>query len=106
MKTLLIFLLLIIQVQAESLVESITDKNVSKAAKSVKDGHVPLSEDEKRLNATAGTEKRAIDNISVKVIEKNVTKDLSIGVDYTPPLKHGDIIDNKENTKIKWEYKF
>ena len=106
MKTLYIFLLLITQVQAESLIESITDKNVSKAAKSIENAHIPLSENEKRLNATAGTEKRAIDNISIKVIEKNVTKDLSIGVDYTPPLNHGDVIDNKENTKIKVEYKF
>ena len=106
MKTLLIFLLLIIQVQSETLIESLTEQNLSKAAKSIEDGHTPLSENEKRLNATAGTEKRAIDNISIKVIEKNVTKELSIGVDYTPPLKHGDIIDNKENTKIKVEYKF
>ena len=106
MKTLLIFLLLIIQVQSETLIESLTEQNLSKAAKSIEDGHIPLSENEKRLNATAGTEKRAIDNISIKVIEKNVTKELSIGVDYTPPLKHGDIIDNKENTKIKVEYKF
>ena len=68
MKTLLIFLLLIIQVQAETLIESLTDNNVSKASKSIENGYKPLSEDEKRLNALAGTEKRAIDNISVKVI--------------------------------------
>jgi len=106
MKTPLIFLLLIIQVEAETLIESLSEKNASKAAKSIENGYKPLSKDEKRLNALAGTKKRAIDNISIKVIEKNVTKDLSIGVDYTPPLKHSDIIDNKENTEIKLEYKF
>jgi hypothetical protein len=106
MKTLLIFLLLIIQVQAETLIESITEKNVSKAAKSIENGYKPLSEDEKRLNALAGTKKRSIDNISIKVIEKNVSKDLTVGVQYTPPLKHGNVIDNKENAEIKLEYKF
>ena len=106
MKTLFIFLLLIMHVQAETLFESITEKNASKATKSIENGYVPQSEDEKRLNALAGTKKRAIDNISIKVIEKNVSKDLTIGVQYTPPFKHGNIIDNKENAEIKLEYKF
>ena len=97
---------MIIQIQAETLIESITEKNVSKAAKSIQDGYIPQSEDEKRLNALAGTKKRAIDNISIKVIEKNVTKDLSVGVQYTPPFKHGGIIDNKEQAEVKLEYKF
>lgn len=93
-------------VQAGTLFESITEKSASKAAKSIENGYVPQSEDEKRLNALVGTKKRAIDNISVKVIEKNVSEDLTIGVQYTPPFKHGNIIDNKENTEVKLEYKF
>ncbi len=97
---------MVTQIEAETLVESLSEANISKAAKSIEDGHVPLSEDEKRLNAVAGTKKRAIDNIALKVIEKNVTKDISVGVEYTPPLKHGDIIDNKENTEIKFNYAF
>jgi len=106
MKTLWIFLLLISQLAAESLVESLKEADAGKAVKSIEDGHRPLSEDEKRLNATAGTQKRAIDNIAIKVMEKNVTKDISVGVEYTPPLQHGDIIDNKENTEIKLKYEF
>ncbi len=106
MKKVLILSILILQIHAESLVESLTEANATKAAKCIDDGHRPLSEDEQRLNATAGTEKRAIDNISVKVIESNIRNDVSVGVEYSPPLKHGDVIDNKENTQIKLQYKF
>ena len=106
MKILWIFLLLLSQIEAVTLVESLSETSLSKAVKSIEDGHIHHSEDEKRLHALAGTKKRSIDNISIKVIEKNVSKDLTIGVQYTPPLKHGNIIDNKENAEIKLEYKF
>ena len=106
MKIVIILFILFIQVGADSLVDSLIDTNASKALHSVNNGYRAPTEDEKRLNATAGTKKRAIDNVALKVIEVNVSKDLSIGVEYAPQLKHGDLIDNKQNTEIKLDYKF
>ena len=95
-----------LQIKADGLINSLIDNNASQGLHSIDNEYREPTEDEKRLNATVGTKKRAIDNISIKVIEAKVSKDLSVGVEYAPPLKHGDIIDNKENTKIKIDYKF
>ena len=105
MKTLLTILLLIIQVEAVSLIKTVS-KVTAKATKNIENGHKPLSEDEKRLHALAGTKKRSIDNISIKVIEKNVTKKVLISAAYTPPLKYNNVIDNKEFAGVKLEYRF
>ena len=95
-----------LQIKADGLINSLIDNNASQGLRSIDNEYREPTEDEKRLNATVGTKKRAIDNISIKVIEAKVSKDLSVGVEYAPPLKHGNIIDNKENTKIKIDYKF
>ena len=105
MKTLLTILLLIIQVKAVSFIESIGEVT-AKASKSIENGYKPLSEDEKRLHASAGTQKRPIDNISIKVIERKVTQNVSITAAYTPPLKYNNIIDNKEHAGVRLEYRF
>ncbi len=105
MKTLLTILLLIIQVKAVSFIESVGEVT-AKASKSIENGYKPLSEDEKRLHALAGVQKRPVDNISIKVIEKKVTRNVSMSATYTPPLKHNNIIDNKEYAGVKLEYRF
>ena len=105
MKTLLTIWLLIVQIEAVSLIETVSEVT-AKATKSIENGYKPLSKDEKRLHALAGTQKRSIDNISIKVIEKNVTKNVSMSAAYTPPLKYNNIIDNKEYAGVKLEYSF
>ena len=105
MKTLLTILLLIVQSEAASLSDTFIAVT-AKAKKSIENGYKPLSEDEKRLHALAGTQKRLIDNISIKVIEKKVTRNMSMTAAYTPPLKHSNIIDNKEYAGVKLEYSF
>lgn len=106
MKYLITMIILIVQIQAVSLVESLQEKSVTKAVKCLQYDHNPLSEDEKRLNAVAGTEKRVTNSVSIKLIEKKINKGLSIAAAYTPPLKHGDILDNKENAEITLAYSF
>ena len=105
MKTLLTILLLIVQIEAASLIETVSSVT-AKASKNIENGYKPLSEDEKRLHALAGTQKRPIDNISIKVIERKVTQNVSITAAYTPPLKYNNIIDNKEHAGVRLEYRF
>jgi len=106
MKTVMIFLLLALQVYADALINSMVESNATKALHSIDNGYRAPTEDEKRLNATAGTKKRALDGIAIKVIEANISKDLSIGVEYAPPLQHGELIDNREKGEIKLDYRF
>ncbi|MGB6019097.1 MAG: hypothetical protein WBF77_05820 [Sulfurimonadaceae bacterium] len=106
MKYLLTMIILIMQVQAASLIESLQEKSVPKAVKSFEYDYSPLSEDEKRLNVVAGTQKRAVNSVSIKLIEKKISEGFSIAAAYTPPFKHGDILDNKENTEITLAYTF
>ncbi len=106
MKIVIILFIIFNHVQADGLINSLIDTNASQALHSVKNGYRAPSEDEKRLNVVAGTKKRAIDDISIKIIEANVSESLSIGVEYAPPVKHGKLIDNKQNTEITLDYKF
>ena len=106
MKIAIILFIIFNHIEADSLINSLLDTNASQALYSVENGYRAPSEDEKRLNAIAGTKKRAIDDIAIKVIEANVSKSLSVGVEYAPPVKHGELIDNKQNAEITLDYKF
>ena len=106
MKIVIILFIIFYQIKADGLINSLIDNNASKALHSVDNKYRAPNEDEKRLNATAGTKKRAIDNINVKVLEARITEFLFIGVVYAPPVKHGELIDNKQNAAITLDYKF
>ena len=106
MKIVIILFIIFNHVEADGLINSLIDTNASQALHSVENGYRAPSEDEKRLNAVAGTKKRAIDDIAIKVIEANVSKSLSVGVEYAPPVKYGKTIDNKQNTEMILDYKF
>jgi len=105
MKFLLPFLLFTLS-YAETAVDTFDEGNISKIKSLIKDNREVETAEQKRQRILTKQPEKAIDNIAIEVIDYKANDKTSIGVEYTPTLKKGTIIDNKEQTSIKLKYKF
>ncbi|MDA3947577.1 MAG: hypothetical protein PF439_12935 [Helicobacteraceae bacterium] len=106
MKNILFFFFLLTALHADTFIDKLKEGNVSGLQDSLKDNRQIESEEQKRLRFITEQPKPAVDGIAVKLFSIDVDKNSSIGIEYAPPLKQGEIIDNKEQTTIKFEHKF
>lgn len=93
-------------VHGETLIDKLSEGNVSKIPEVIKDNRKPETKEQERLRKLTEQPAKPIDNIAVEVIKVDVNKKTSVGVEYAPPLKQGEAIDNKEQTTIKVNYEF
>lgn len=106
MKILLSLTLFFSLVQSDTLIEKLSEGNVSKIQEVIKDNRKPETKEQERLRKLTEQPVKPIDNIAVEVIKVDVNEKTSVGVEYAPPLKQGEIIDNKEQATIKVNYEF
>ncbi len=64
------------------------------------------SEQEKKSDKLKDAAKKPIDGVTIELLDINISKDTTINMDYAPPLKQGELIDNQEKTTIKIKYRF
>ena len=106
MRAIFIFFIFLAAVRADSLVEKLSEGNVSDLTQSIKDNRQAETPEQKRLRTLTEQPKPAVEGIAVELFRMDVDKNTSIGVEYAPELKQGEIIDNKEQTTIKLQHKF
>jgi hypothetical protein len=100
---LFIFLTLL---QAETLIDKLTEGNLSGVKDSIKDNRQPETKEQERIRILTEQPKPAVEGVAVELFKTDIDKNTSIGVEYAPELKQGELIDNKEKTTIKLEHKF
>lgn len=64
------------------------------------------SEQEKKSDKLKDAVQKPLDGVTIELLDINITKDTTINLDYAPPLKHGELIDNQEKTTVNIKYKF
>ena len=80
--------------------------NVSGLTGSIKDNRQAETPEQKRVRALTEQPKPVVEGFAVELFKMDVDKNTSLGVEYAPELKQGEIIDNKEQTTIKLRHKF
>jgi len=106
MKTPVIFLIFLSLLQAETLVDKLKEGNLSGVKDSIKDTRQPETKEQERIRILTEQPKPAVEGVAVELFKTDIDKNTSIGVEYAPELKQGELIDNKEKTTIKLEHKF
>ncbi len=106
MRNVLGLILFVTLVHGETLIDKLSEGNVSKIQEVIKDNRKPETKEQERLRKLTEQPAKPIDNIAVEVIKVDVNEKTSVGVEYAPPLKQGEVIDNKEQTTIKMNYAF
>jgi len=106
MKTPVIFLIFLSLLQAETLVDKLKEGNLSGLKESIKDNRKPETKEQERMRILTEQPKPAVEGVAVELFKTDIDKNTSIGVEYAPEFKQGDLIDNKEKTTIKLEHKF
>jgi len=106
MRAIFIFFIFLAAVHADSLVEKLREGNVSDLTECIKDNRQVETPAQKRVRALTEQPKPIVEGFAVELFRMDVDKNTSIGVEYAPELKQGEIIDNKEQTTIKLQHKF
>jgi len=106
MKTPVIFFIFLSLLQAETLVDKLKEGNLSGLKESIKDTRQPETKEQERMRILTEQPKPAVEGVAVELFKTDIDKNTSIGVEYSPELKQGELIDNKEKTTIKLEHKF
>jgi len=106
MKTPVIFFIFLSLLQADTLVDKLKEGNLSKVKESIKDTRQPETKEQERMRILTEQPKPAVKGIAVELFKTDIDNNTSIGVEYSPKLKQGELIDNKEKTTIKLEHKF
>lgn len=106
MKTAPIFFVFLTLLQAETLVDKLTEGNLSGLKESIKDTRKPETKEQERIRILTEQPKPAVEGVAVELFKTDIDQNTSIGVEYAPELKQGELIDNKEKTTIKLEHKF
>ena len=106
MRTVFIFFVFLAASHADSLVEKLSEGNVSGLTGSIKDNRQAETPEQKRVRALTEQPKPVVEGFAVELFKMDVDKNTSLGVEYAPELKQGEIIDNKEQTTIKLRHKF
>jgi len=106
MKTPVIFFIFLTLLQAETLIDKLTEGNLSGVKDSIKDTRQPETKEQERIRILTEQPKPAVEGVAVELFKTDIDKNTSIGVEYAPELKQGELIDNKEKTTIKLEHKF
>ena len=106
MKRIFIFFIFLTALQAETLVEKLKEGNLSEVKESIIDTRQPETREQERMRILTDQPKPAVEGIAVELFKTEIDKNTSIGIEYAPELKQGELIDNKEQTTIKLEHKF
>ncbi len=107
MKMMIAAILLIgISVYADALVDTFKKDVPEKLKNSLTIKKQEQSPQQKRVETLVNPAAKPIDGINVKVAEVNLTKNTTVDVRYAPPLRKGELIDNKERTTVNLNYKF
>ena len=107
MKYVLVYCLTVCSLlNADTLPEKLLSLDPSELNGTVKIVPQKKSEQEKKSDKLKDAVKKPVDGVTIELLDINITKDTTINLDYAPPLKQGELIDNKEKTTIKIKYKF
>jgi len=106
MKTITLLLLSLSALQAETLVDKLKEGNISDVKESIIDTRQPETKEQERIRILTEQPKPAVEGVAIELFKTDIDKNTSIGVEYAPELKQGELIDNKEQTTIKLEHKF
>lgn len=91
---------------ADALSDKITSGKFDNLQNSVSVTPTQISPEQQQLQKLTDTPEKPLDGVKVKVLDLNISKNSSIKLEYAPELKQGGVIDNKEQTNIKYELKF
>ncbi|MCJ7766750.1 MAG: hypothetical protein MUP09_12585 [Thiovulaceae bacterium] len=105
-RTVFIFFIFLSALRGDTLVDKLREGNVSDLTECIKDNRQKESEAQTQLRALTEQPKPAVEGIGIQLFRMDVDRNTSIGVEYAPELRQGEIIDNKEQTTIKLEHKF
>jgi hypothetical protein len=105
-RTVFIFFIFLAAAHADTLVEKLSEGNVSDLTGIIKDNRPVETPAQKRLRALTDLPRPVVEGFAVELFKMDVDKNTSIGVEYAPEFKQGEIIDNKEQTTIKLQHKF
>jgi hypothetical protein len=106
MRTVFIFFIFLAALRADTLVEKLRESNVSDFTERLKNNRQAETPEQKRLRALTDLPEPVVEGFAVELFKMDVDKNTSVGVEYAPELKQGEIIDNKEQTTIKLKHKF
>jgi len=106
MKTIAALLFFVTALPAETLIDKLKDDNVSGLTESIKDTRQKETKAQERMRILTDQPKPAVEGIAIELFKIDVDKNSTIGVEYAPELKQGELIDNKEQTTIKFQHKF
>jgi len=93
-------------VMAETLGDKLSSGKLDTVTQSVTVKTPETTPEQEKLQKLTDRPPKPIDGITVNVMELNVSKNGSLSVDYAPELKHGDLLDNKEQTTVNYKLKF
>lgn len=93
-------------VSAESLTDSVSSGDLKKIEQSVTVAPQQLTPEQQRFQKLTDTPEKPLDGVKVKVYDVNLSKNSSVKIEYAPEFKQGGVIDNKEQTSIKYDLKF
>lgn len=91
---------------AETLGDKLSSGNLDSVTQSVTVKAPETTPEQEKLQKLTDRPPKPIDGITVNVMDINVGKNGSVSVEYAPELKHGDLLDNKEQTNINYKLKF
>ncbi|WP_345977947.1 hypothetical protein [Sulfurimonas sp. HSL3-7] len=106
MKILFLLFIFLTTLHAETLVDRLKEGNISGVKESIKDTRMPETKEQERLRILTDQPKPVVEGVAIELFKTEIDKNTSIGVEYAPELKQGELIDNKEQTTIKLEHKF
>lgn len=91
---------------AETLAGTISSGDLTNIEQSVSVNPQQLTPEQKRFQKLTDTPEKPLDGITVKLFDVNLSKKSSVKIEYAPEFKQGGVIDNKEQTSIKYDLKF
>jgi len=91
---------------AETLGDKLSSGQLDAITQSVTVKPQETTPEHEKLEKLTDRPPQPIDGITVHVMDLNVGGNGSVSVDYAPEIKHGDLLDNKEQTTVNYKLKF
>jgi len=92
--------------KAETLSGTLASGNLDPLQQSVTVKPQEISPEQQKIQKLTDTPPKPVDGITIKVMDLNIGQKSSVSVEYAPEIKHGDLIDNKEQTNVNYNLKF
>ena len=92
--------------QAESLNDKLSTDSLDTLSQSVTFKPEEITPEQQKVQKLTDAPPKPVDGITVKVMDMNVSKKSSVSVEYAPPIKQGEMIDNKQQTSVNYNLKF